>query len=147
MTNQTLASDTSHVDTLHTRDLSPPRRSHRQSLAYISSGKYTVCIICNEKRYGKRREIPVQKICLKGVKETVHKAEKTLIEYAKIHVSNNTKFKSAGERRLLTLSSKSLFAEDIGYHKKSCYEALRSPKWIKKKVTQSTFSEHYIYCP
>ena len=50
----------------------------------------------------------------------------------KTHISNNTKFKSAGERILLTLSTKSLFAANVGYHK-SCYDVFRSPKSNKKK--------------
>ena len=61
--------------------------------------------------------------------------EKKLIEYTEIHISNNTKFKSVGERILLTLSAKSMFAADVGYHK-SCYDVFRSPKWNKKKSVE-----------
>ena len=36
---------------------------------------------------------------------------------------------------LLTLSAKSMFAADVGYHK-SCYDVFRSPKWNKKKSVE-----------
>ena len=72
---------------------------------------------------------------IKELKETVHKTEKKLIKYAEIHISNNTKFKGVGKRILLTLSTKSLFAPDIGYHK-SCYDVFRSRKWNKKKSVE-----------
>ena len=72
---------------------------------------------------------------IKELKETVQKPEKKLIEYAEIDISNNTKFKSAGERLLLTLSTKSLFAADVGYHK-SCYDMFHLPKWNKKKSVE-----------
>ena len=151
MTNQPLASNekeidelssfssfSSNVENLQTMNpLLPPRRSNRQSLAYTSSGKEAVCIICNEKKYDKGREVQVKTMYLKEVNETIHKAEKKLIEYAEIHVSNNTKFKGAAEKILLTLSSKTLFVADVGYHK-SCYDAFRSPKWNKKKITRNT---------
>ena len=71
----------------------------------------------------------------------MHKAEKKKkkkeIEYAEIHISNNTNFKRAGERILRTLSTKPLFAADVGYHK-SCYDVFRSPKLNKKKVWKKT---------
>ena len=50
-------------------------------------------------------------------KETEHKAKKMLPEYAEIHISNSTKFKSAKKRILLTISTKSLFAADVGYQR------------------------------
>ena len=55
-----------------------------------------------------------------------------LTEYAEIHISNSTKFKSAKKRILLTISTKSLFAADVGYQK-FCYDGFSSPKWDKRK--------------
>ena len=76
---------------------------------------------------------------IKELKETMHKAENKIIEtigYAEIDISNNTKLKSAGERILLALSTKSLFAA-VGYSK-SCHNVFRSPKCNKKKVWKKT---------
>ena len=75
---------------------------------------------------------------IKELKETVHKAEKKLTEYTEIRIFNNTKFKSAGERILLTLSTKSLFAA-VRYLK-SCYDVFRSPKCNKKKSVEENNS-------
>ena len=73
---------------------------------------------------------------IKELKETVHKGKKKKsIKYAEIHISNNIKFKTAGEKILLTLSTYSLFAADLGYHK-SCHDVIRSPKWNKKKSVE-----------
>ena len=113
--------------------LSLPQKSN--ILSYTSSGEKSVYIFCNEKRYNKGREVEVKTFFIKELKETMHKAENKIIEtigYAEIDISNNTKLKSAGERILLALSTKSLFAADVGYSK-SCHDVFRSPKCNKKK--------------
>ena len=57
------------------------------------------------------------------------------MEYAEIYISNNTKFKSVGDRILLTLFTKLLFVADVGYHR-SCYDVFCSPKWNEKKSVE-----------
>ena len=47
-------------------------------------------------------------------------------EFAEIHVKSNN-------QNLLTLSTTSLLAADVAYHKKLCYEPFRSPVWKKTK--------------
>ena len=39
---------------------------------------------------------------------------------------------------LLTLSIKSLFAADVGYHNNSCYDVFSSPKWNKKRSLEES---------
>ena len=128
----TKPSSSSTVENVSSSPLSLPRKSNRQLLSYTFSGEKAVRAACNEK---KGRDVEVKIMSIEELKETVHKAEKKLIEYTEIHISNNTKFKSVGERILLTLSAKSMFAADVGYHK-SCYDVFRSPKWNKKKSVE-----------
>ena len=152
MTNQPLKineihnkpSSSSTVENVPTSPLSLPRKSNRQLLSYTSSGEKAVCIVCNERKYNKGQIVEVKTMSIKELKETVHKAVKRLIEYAEIHIYNNTKFKSVGERILLTLSTKSFFAADVGYHK-SCYNVFHSPKWNKRKsVEENKCSPSFI---
>ena len=76
-------SSSSTVKSLSTVPLSLPRKSNRQLLPYSSSGEKAVCIVCNEKKYNKGREVEMETMFIKELKETVHKAETKLIEYAK----------------------------------------------------------------
>ena len=71
------------------------------------------------------------------------KAEKTLKGFAEIHVkSNNQKYIDGASRILLTLSTSSLLAADVAYHKKLCYEPFRSPVW--KKTKEKDAGSNYI---
>ena len=118
------------------------RKSSRREKAYHSSPAETKCIICVAvKKDTTGKIIPVQRISLKNVGDTVHLAEKRLTEFAKIHVGNQTKYQEAGERILLTLSTKSLFAADVGY-RRMCYESFRSPKWKKGKTKDENTRDH-----
>ena len=107
------------------------RRNDRQKYRYESSWQSDDkkrCIICNEDKRIKGRLVDVQTITITG------KAEKTLKEFAEIHVeSNNQKYIDGARRILLTLSTSSLLAADVAYHKKLCYEPFRSPVWKKTK--------------
>ncbi len=109
------------------------RRSMRKKLSYTSSWQADnekKCIICNENKFAKGRLLPVQTINI------TDKAEQTLIEYANIHLENqNMKYSDGAKRILLTLSTKSLLAADVAYHKRQCYEPFRSPAW--KRVAQT----------
>ena len=109
------------------------RRSDRQKYRYESSWQSDDkkrCIICNEDKKIKGRLVDVQTIAI------TEKAEKTLKEFAEIHVqSNNQKYIDGARRILLTLSTTSLLAADVAYHKKLCYEPFRSPVWKKRVLT------------
>jgi hypothetical protein len=100
-------------------------------LAYTSSWQKEEkkrCIICNDDKWEKGRLIPVQTITL------TDKAEATLAEYANLHVKdNNAKYIAGANRILIILATTSLFAADVGYHKKLCYEPFRSPAWKRKR--------------
>lgn len=115
------------------------RRSSRAKYKYESSWKEPEkkkCIICNEDKRVKGRLIEVQTISI------TDKAQKTLEEYANIHMrNNNEKYIDGARRILLTLSSKSLLAADVAYHKRQCYEAFRSPKWKREKNTTTMPNE------
>ena len=104
-----------------------PRRSDRIQLSYSSSWSNDLkkrCIICNENKWAKGRLIPVQTISI------INKAQEKLVEYANIHITNNNeKYRDGAKRILLTLSTKTLLAADVGYHKQICYEPFRSPVW------------------
>ena len=119
-------------------ELSPEtfRRSTRNMLTYTSSWQqeeHKKCIICNEDKWVKGRLVPIQTISV------TDKSEKTLIEYANIHLTKkNTKYMDGAQRILLTLSTKSLLAADVGYHKKMCYEPFRSPVWKRVVGSPST---------
>ena len=52
-------------------------------IAIIRFQEKAICIICNEKKYSKRQRVEVKTISIKELKETVHKAERILIKYAK----------------------------------------------------------------
>ena len=110
-----------------------PRKSARKENIYHSSPKDIKCIICAEVKKDKTgKVIPIKTITFRNIGETVHAAEKRLVEFANIHVNKESMYKAGGERILLTLSTKSLFAADVGYHR-ACYESFRSPKWKKEK--------------
>ena len=108
-----------------------PRRSDRIQLSYSSSWSNDLkkrCIICNENKWAKGRLIPVQTISI------INKAQEKLVEYANIHITNNNeKYRDGAKRILLTLSTKTLLAADVGYHKQICYEPFRSPVWKRNE--------------
>ena len=58
-----------------------------------------------------------------------HLAEATLLSYARIHQTYDTKFKEAAERILLQRTTRSLYDADVGYHKVECYVNFRSKHW------------------
>ena len=79
-----------------------------------------MCIICNDHIYHKERLLPLLNITIKDKSNKSYRAEQTLIEFANIHLQNNNeKYVDGANRILLTVSSKSLFAADVAYHK-SC---------------------------
>eukprot|EP00112_Aurelia_sp_Birch-Aquarium-sp1_P004612 Seg1523.1 transcript_id=Seg1523.1/GoldUCD/mRNA.D3Y31 product="hypothetical protein" protein_id=Seg1523.1/GoldUCD/D3Y31 len=82
------------------------RRSDRQKYRYESSWQSDDkkrCIICNEDKRIKGRLVDVQTITI------TDKAEKTLKEFAEIHIqSNNQKYIDGAKRILLILSTSSL---------------------------------------
>ena len=109
------------------------RKSDRKSLSYTSSSFERKCIICNENKYHKGRLLPLCNLSLKEHHSENYKAEKTLIEFAHIHVDNsNEKYIDGTKRVLLTTISKSLFAADVSYHK-PCFDSFRAPHWKNKK--------------
>ena len=67
----------STVENVSISPLSLPPKSHRQLLFYTSSGEKAVCIVCNEKKYNKGREVEVKTMSIKELKETVHNDEKS----------------------------------------------------------------------
>ena len=74
---------------------------------------------------------------LKKHGDDLHEAEKSSIEFPKIHKEKGTKYADAGERILLSLNTTStLFAADVAYHAK-CYHTFRSPSWIINSKNQS----------
>ena len=74
---------------------------------------------------------------LKKHGDDLHEAEKSSIEFPKIHKEKGTEYADAGERILLSLNTTStLFAADVAYHAK-CYHTFRSPSWIINSKNQS----------
>ena len=107
------------------------RKSNRRSLKYSSTKEEKKCIICNEHKYQKGRLIPLLNLTLQDKSSKSYRAEKTLEEYANIHKkTGNKKYVDGANRILLTISSKSLFAADVAYHK-SCYDNFRASWWKK----------------
>ena len=73
---------------------------------------------------------------LRYIDDNLHKAEKKVIEFANIHIEMQTKYKAAGERTLLTLSTSStLFAANVCYHE-CCYGSFRSPSTKEAKDSE-----------
>ena len=106
-----------------------PRRSTRREFIYQSSLLEAKCIICAEtKKDVVGTHIPIITMLMRDVGDMVHKAEKKMVEFAKVHIEKKTKYEAAGERILLTLSTSSLFAANVGYHQ-TCYDAFRSSSW------------------
>ena len=120
------------------------RKSTRQQLKYTTSQAIPECIICNEKKYTEKGiEIPVKMMSVRSTNDLVHHVEKTLLEFAKIHKDQRTKYADAAERILLTKSTKSLFAADIGFHMNECYMKFRSTHWKTKfQVSRNTDEIH-----
>ena len=104
----------------------------REYIIYIQSGNVPKCIICNEEKYFEGRKIQVRTMTLRNKQDNVHKVEKSLLEFARLHKANNTRYADAAERILLTNSIKSLFVADVGFHEKECYEKFRSTHWKNK---------------
>ena len=114
-----------------------PRRSKRTSLGYTSSLDEKHCVIYNKVQYDARAPLPLWTTDLKKHGVDLHEAEKTLIEFAKIHKEKGTKYADAGERIILSLNTIStLFAADVAYHGK-CYHTFRSPSWKIESKNQS----------
>ena len=115
-------------------DAVPARYSSRKRCSYDTKRdveEEKKCIICKTtKKDGKGRNIPVTLITLRDAKDNDHVAEKTLLEFAKIHVKHNTIYKEAAERILLVKTTKSLFNADVGYHKEQCYASFRHRKYL-----------------
>ena len=113
----------------------PIRRSMRKEYEYSSSWtdeSKKKCIICNAEKKEKGRTVPVQTIAL------TEKAQRTLEEFAHIHIENsNEKYVAGAKRILLTLTSKSLLEADVAYHKKECYEPFRSPVWKRGRKEEA----------
>ena len=90
------------------------RRSDRQKYRYESSWQSDEnkrCIICNEDKKINGRVVDLQTIAI------TEKAEKTLKEFAEIHVKSHNQKYIDGERILLTLCTSSLLAADVAYHR------------------------------
>ena len=116
-------------------DKQSKRASSRRSVKYSTTVRKPVCIICNKERYDrKHNKIPVITISYRKEGERLHQAEKKLLEYAKIHDEHGTKFYEAAQRILLTNSTKSLFAADVGYHRLGCYMQFTTCSWKRKFI-------------
>ncbi len=110
------------------------RRSSRKSCSYVSTkdDKEKVCIICNEQKRSKGRLVPVIDITYKKSADGIHLAEKSLLEFSKLHLKYESEtYKIAANRILLACTIKSLFEADVVYHK-DCYANFRSPYWYEK---------------
>ena len=98
-----LINDTEEDMTMTEPRQTSSRRSLWQSCTYISSLEDRKCIICNEIKYAKGRVVPLLNITLRKRGDDMHEAEKTLREFAKIHLeSNNETYKDSAHRILLT---------------------------------------------
>ena len=77
MTNQLLKIKETHnkssssftVENVSDSPLSLSRKSNRQLLSCTSTGEKAVCIVCNEKKYNKEREVEVKTIFIKELME------------------------------------------------------------------------------
>ena len=77
MTNQLLKIKETHnksspsftVENVSDSPLSLSWKSNRQLLSYTSTGEKAACIVCNEKKYSKRREVEVKTMFIKELKE------------------------------------------------------------------------------
>ena len=126
-----------------TEQPSTSRNSVRKSCKYKSSKDDRKCIVCNKIKYAKGRTVPLLGITLKKSEEGSQEAEKTLKEFAKIHLHNNNEtYKESANRIILTTSITTLFAADVSYHKQ-CYQRFRSPWWKKKYNTLNVNEEEY----
>ena len=136
------SSNTSHItisdetDDLKTEDgNSFCRRSSRKRQSYEAKRDVNMeCVICKSvKKDKKGRILPVTIITLRDVCDPskAHIAERTLEQFSRIHIKHNTIFKDAAERILLISGTKSLFAADVGYHKKQCYALFRHKKYLR----------------
>ena len=80
------------------------RKSSRQKLVYASSRleeKLLKCIICNSDKMEKGRPIPLTLLTFADKTAKCHKAEKSLVEFSKIHLEKDTMIKDASQRILL----------------------------------------------
>ena len=56
--------------------------------------------------------------------EKVNGVEKKLFQFTKIHKDNGTNYAAAVKRTLLTNSTRTLLAADVGYRRQRCYMIL-----------------------
>ena len=83
-------------------------RSIRNINKYTTSGGKPKCVLRHRDRYKKGRPLKVQSMTLRNNNKNYHLAGKTLLEYANLHKTNNTKYADVAELVLLTNSTKNL---------------------------------------
>ena len=106
------------------------RNSGRGIYKYKTSKDNPVCIICLREQYDKKHhKIPVITISNRREGEKLHEAEKKLLEYAHIHEVSGSRYHSAGQRILLQNSIRSLFLQDVAYHRQPCYKNFTTNTW------------------
>ena len=65
----------------------------------MSSREYVTCIRCNTiKKDTHGKEIPAQTMERRRTDKEFHQAEKQLLQYSNIHISQENKYKGAAER-------------------------------------------------
>ena len=122
------------------KNIPDQRKSLRNKQKYESS--WTVesqkrCIICNKDIFSKGKLQPPQTISI------VDKAEDTLKEFAELHIrNNNEKYVEASKRILLVLSTKSLLAANVAYHRKECYQPFRANGWKRQKSSDTSVGNY-----
>ena len=85
-------------------DIGKRRISIRRSVQYKPAGK-TLSVLFVIKKSLTKKKIPVITMYIRKDTEKLHKAEKKLLEFAKIHKDNGTKYAAAAEPILLTSSA------------------------------------------
>ena len=114
----------------------PMRITRSSDTSYQTTKEDVCCIICKSKKTDSHgREIPAHTMEMRFEDKKLHQAEEQLIEFAKIHVSRESKYKDAANRILLQRATRTLFLADVGFHG-SCYENFRAPAWKKVSVIE-----------
>ncbi len=133
-------SATSESDEIEDSIATVQQRSSRKRQSYDTQrddDEEMECVICKtDKRDGKGRKIPITLITLRDVNDSnkIHIAEKTLVQFSKIHLKHNTIYKDAAERILLILTTKSLWTRS-----KERYE-----NWTLQKQEKSMFFKYFF---
>ena len=121
------------------KTISQTRQSSRLTLSYSSTKENPSCIICFKEKYDDHHhKIPVATMDRKKSQDDLHEVEKTMIEFANIHIEKNTAHRECGERiKLMRGTNPTLFNANVGFHR-CCYKSFCSSYLKNKPNTDPT---------